>query len=195
MPRTSESKVLLIAIAGTFMVILDQTIMNTALPHIIAVFNETADRAQLVISAYLMASAITTPAAAFLVERFGIKRVYLFAQAGFLFGSILCGLSWDAGSLISFRVLQGLCGGLLGPLAMTFLFTTVPPEDRGEAMALFGIPMMLAPAIGPTLGGYLVDSWSWRMCFYVNVPVVLMAILHGTGLDRRYSHNRRNFRL
>ncbi|MGD0355024.1 MAG: DHA2 family efflux MFS transporter permease subunit [Dehalococcoidia bacterium] len=179
MPRISESKVLFIAIAGTFMVILDQTIMNTALPHIMAVFNETADRAQLVISAYLMAAAITTPTAAFLVERFGIKRVYLFAQAGFLFGSILCGVSWNIGSLISFRVLQGLCGGLLSPLAMTFLFTTVPPEDRGEAMALFGIPMMLAPAIGPTLGGYLVDSWSWRMCFYVNVPVVILAILMG----------------
>ncbi|MHB8085061.1 MAG: DHA2 family efflux MFS transporter permease subunit [Dehalococcoidia bacterium] len=179
MPRTSESKVLLIAISGTFMVMLDQTIMNTALPHIIAVFNETADRAQLVISAYLMASAISTPTAAFLVERFGIKRIYLFAQAGFLFGSILCGLSWDASSLITFRILQGLCGGLLSPLAMTFLFTSVPPEDRGEAMALFGIPIMLAPAIGPTLGGYLVDSWSWRMCFYVNVPVVLIAILMG----------------
>ncbi|MGA2158791.1 MAG: DHA2 family efflux MFS transporter permease subunit [Dehalococcoidia bacterium] len=179
MPRTSESKVLLIAISGTFMVMLDQTIMNTALPHIIAVFNETADRAQLVISAYLMASAISTPTAAFLVERFGIKRVYLFAQAGFLFGSILCGLSWDASSLITFRVLQGLCGGLLSPLAMTFLFTSVPPEDRGEAMALFGIPIMVAPAIGPTLGGYLVDYWSWRMCFYVNVPVVLLAIIMG----------------
>jgi DHA2 family multidrug resistance protein len=179
MSRISESKVLFIAIAGTFMVILDQTIMNTALPHIMAVFSETPDRAQLVISAYLMAAAITTPTAAFLVERFGIKRVYLFAQAGFLFGSILCGVSWNADSLISCRVLQGLCGGLLSPLAMTFLFTSVPPEDRGEAMALFGIPMMVAPAIGPTLGGYLVDSWSWRMCFYVNVPVVLLAILMG----------------
>ncbi len=179
MPRTSEPKVLLIAIAGTFMVILDQTIMNTALPHIIAVFNETPDRAQLIISAYLMANAISTPAAAFLVERFGIKRIYLFAQCGFLMGSILCGLSWDATSLITFRVLQGLCGGLLNPLAMTFLFTTVPPEDRGEAMALFGIPMMLAPAIGPTLGGYLVDAWSWRMCFYINVPIVLLAVIMG----------------
>ena len=195
MPRTSESKVLLVAIAGTFMVILDQTIMNTALPHIIAVFNETADRAQLVISAYLMATAITTPAAAFLAERFGIKRVYLFAQAGFLVGSILCGMSWDASSLITFRVLQGLCGGLLSPLAMTFLFTTVPPEDRGDAMAIFGIPMMLAPAIGPTLGGYLVDSWSWRMCFYVNVPVVLIAICMGLAWIEDTPNSRRNFRL
>ena len=179
MPKTSESRVLAVAIIGTFMVILDQTIMNVALPHIMAVFNETADRAQLVVSAYLMATAISTPAAAFLAERFGMKKVYLFSQAGFLIGSILCGLSWDIGSLITFRVIQGLAGGLLNPLAMTFLFMNVPPEDRGTAMAIFGIPMMLAPAIGPTLGGYIVDYWSWRMVFYVNVPVVLIAIALG----------------
>lgn len=179
MPKTSESRVLLVSIAGTFMVILDQTIMNTALPHIMAVFNETTDHAQLIISAYLMATAITTPAAAFLSERYGIKKVYIFSQMGFLLGSILCGISWDASSLITFRILQGLAGGLLSPLAMTLLFTTVPPEDRGTAMGIFGIPMMLAPAIGPTLGGYLVDFWSWRMVFYVNVPVVLAAIAMG----------------
>jgi EmrB/QacA subfamily drug resistance transporter len=179
MPKTSESKVLIIAIAGTFMVILDQTIMNTALPHIIAVFNETTDRAQLIVSAYLMATAITTPCAAFLAGRFGIKRVYIFSQAGFLLGSVLCGISWDANSLIFFRVIQGLAGGLLSPLSMTFLFLTVPPEDRGTAMAVFGIPMMLAPAIGPLVGGYLVDYWSWRMVFYINVPVVLVAIALG----------------
>ena len=179
MPKSSESRVLAVAIIGTFMVILDQTIMNVALPHIMAVFNETADRAQLVVSAYLMATAISTPAAAFLAQRFGIKKVYIFSQAGFLVGSILCGLAWDTGSLITFRVLQGLAGGLLSPLAMTFLFMNVPPEDRGTAMAIFGIPMMLAPAIGPTLGGYLVDYWSWRMVFYVNVPIVLIAIAMG----------------
>jgi len=179
MPKASESRVLAVAIIGTFMVVLDQTIMNVALPHIMAVFNETADRAQLVVSAYLMATAISTPAAAFLAQRFGIKKVYLFSQAGFLVGSILCGIAWNTSSLITFRVMQGLAGGLLNPLAMTFLFMNVPPEDRGTAMAIFGIPMMLAPAIGPTLGGYLVDYWSWRMVFYVNVPVVLIAIAMG----------------
>ncbi len=177
MPQTTEWKILLVAIAGTFMVILDQTIMNIALPHIMAVFNVTTDHAQLVISAYLMATAITTPVAAFLCIRFGTKRVYILSQIGFLLGSILCGLSWDANSLITFRILQGLAGGLLSPIAMTILFLNVPPGDRGTAMAIFGIPMMLAPAIGPTLGGYLVDYLSWRMCFYVNVPVVLTAIL------------------
>ncbi|MBN1691774.1 MAG: DHA2 family efflux MFS transporter permease subunit [Dehalococcoidia bacterium] len=179
MPKTSESRVLAVAIIGTFMVILDQTIMNVALPHIMAVFNETTDRAQLVVSAYLMATAISTPAAAFLAQRFGIKKVYLWSQAGFLLGSVLCGIAWNTSSLITFRVLQGLAGGLLNPLAMTFLFLNVPPEDRGTAMAIFGVPMMLAPAIGPTLGGYIVDYWSWRMVFYINVPVVLIAIMLG----------------
>jgi EmrB/QacA subfamily drug resistance transporter len=179
MPQTTEWKILLVAIAGTFMVILDQTIMNIALPHIIAVFNVPTDHAQLVISAYLMATAITTPAAAFLCNRFGTKRVYILSQAGFLLGSILCGISWNADTLIVFRILQGLAGGLLSPIAMTLLFLNVPQEQRGTAMAIFGIPMMLGPAIGPTLGGYLVTDWSWRMCFYVNVPIVLVAILLG----------------
>jgi len=179
MSRISEYKVLIVAIMGTFMVVLDQTIMNIALPHIMAVFNETADRAQLVISAYMMATAITTPAAAYLCNKFGIKNIYLLSQAGFLLGSVLCGIAWNTNTLIFFRVLQGLAGGLLSPIAMTMIFMDVKPEDRGTMMAIFGIPMMLAPAIGPTLGGYLVTYWDWRMCFYVNVPVVLVAIAIG----------------
>jgi EmrB/QacA subfamily drug resistance transporter len=179
MPSSSQSKIILVAIAGTFMVILDQTIVNVALPHIMAVFNETADRAQLVISAYLMATAISTPAAAFMSTRFGVKRVYLVSQVGFLAGSVLCGMAWNTNTLILFRIIQGLSGGLLMPLAMTFLFTSVPHEQRGSALAIFGIPMILGPAIGPTLGGYLVTDLTWRMCFYVNVPVVILAILMG----------------
>lgn len=179
MPKVVEWEILTVAVLGTFMVALDQTIMNIALPHIMAVFNETADRAQLVISAYMMATAITTPAAAYLCSRFGIKKIYLLSQAGFLLGSVLCGLAWDTNTLIFFRILQGLAGGLLVPIIMTMLFTNVPPEERGTMMAIFGIPTMLAPVIGPVLGGYLVTYWDWRMCFYVNVPVVLLAMAMG----------------
>jgi DHA2 family multidrug resistance protein len=179
MPKVSESKILAVAIFGTFMEILDQTVMNVALPHIMAVFSATADKAQLIVSAYLMASAFSTPAAAFLSDRFGIKKVYLASQIGFLLGSVLCGLSWDTESLIGFRILQGLSGGLLNPLSMTFIYMNVPPEKRGTAMAMLGIPMMLAPAIGPTLGGYLVTYWDWRLVFYINVPIVLTAITMG----------------
>jgi DHA2 family multidrug resistance protein len=179
MPKVSESKILAVAIFGTFMEILDQTVMNVALPHIMAVFNATADRAQLIVSAYLMASAISTPAAAFLSDRFGIKKVYLASQIGFLLGSVLCGLSWNSDSLIGFRILQGLSGGVLNPLSMTFIYMNVPPEKRGSAMAMLGIPMMLAPVLGPTLGGYLVTYWDWRLVFYINVPIVLTAIMMG----------------
>jgi EmrB/QacA subfamily drug resistance transporter len=176
---SQQWKIVIVTIVGTFMVVLDQTIVNIALPHIMSVFHETADKAQLVISAYLMANAITTPASAYLSMRFGIKRVYLYGQMGFLVGSVLCGLAWDTSSLITFRVIQGLSGGLLSPLAMTLLFTNVPKEQRGMAMAIFGIPIMLGPAIGPTLGGYLVDSLDWRWCFYVNVPIVILAVFIG----------------
>jgi DHA2 family multidrug resistance protein len=179
MPQNAEWKILLVSISGTFMVILDQTIMNIALPHIMAVFNETTDRAQLVISAYMMATAVTTPAAAYLCTRFGLKRVFILSQVGFLLGSVLCGMAWNSYTLILFRIIQGLAGGLLSPIAMTLLFIKIPPQDRGTAMGIFGIPMMLGPAIGPTLGGYLVDYWDWRWCFYVNVPVVLAAIFIG----------------
>lgn len=161
------------------MVILDQTVTNVALPHIMSVFNETADHAQLVVSAYMLASAVSVLLAPFLSTRFGIKRVYLFSQAGFIAGSILCGISWNANALVFFRIVQGLSGGLLMPLAMTFLFTHVPPTERGTTMSIFGIPMMLGPAFGPTLGGYLVDTWGWRMIFYINVPVVILAIIMG----------------
>ena len=181
MPNKSIYKVVLVGISGAFMVVMDQTIMNVALPRIIAVFNETTDRAQLVVSAYMLASAITIPAAAYLAERFGSKRVFLISEIGFLAGSIFCGISWDLASLIAFRVLQGLAGGVLITLTMAYIFTNVPSENRGTAMAMFGIPTMLAPAIGPTLGGYLVDFYSWRMVFYVNIPIVLIALIMGSA--------------
>jgi EmrB/QacA subfamily drug resistance transporter len=177
--QTSESKILLVAITGSFMEILDQTVMNVALPHIIAVYNVAIDHAQLIVSTYLMASAISTPTAAFLSQRFGIKRVYMIAQIGFLIGSILCGLSWSADTLIAFRIIQGLSGGLMNPLSMTFIYMSVPPERRGHAMSMLGIPLMLAPAIGPTFGGYLVTYWSWRTVFFINVPIAVIAILLG----------------
>lgn len=179
MPKVSESQILAVAITGSFMEILDQTVMNVALPHIIAVYNVAIDHAQLIVSTYLMASAISTPTAAFLSQRFGIKRVYMIAQIGFLVGSILCGLSWSADTLIAFRIIQGLSGGLMNPLSMTFIYMTVPPERRGRAMSMLGIPIMLAPAIGPTFGGYLVTYWSWRTVFFINVPIAIIAILLG----------------
>lgn len=172
-------KVVMVAVFGTLMEMIDMTIVVIALPRILTVFHENIDRVQLVSSVYLVATAITAPAAAFLARRYGVKRVYLFGQIGFLIGSMLCGISWNVYALIIFRVIQGLSGGLESPLGMSLIFTYVPPEERGTAMGIFGIPMVLAPILGTTLGGYLVQYWDWRMCFYVNLPVVTAASLLG----------------
>ena len=171
-----EIEILVVIILGTFMYALDGTIMNIALPNIMAVFNETPDRAQLVISAYTLASAITMAASAFLIDRFGIKKVYIASLVGFLIGSMLCGMAWNSNALIFFRILQGAAGGLLMPCSMAMLVIFIPAEKRGMAMAAQAIPTMLGPALGPVVGGYLVTYWNWRYCFYVNLPVMLVAI-------------------
>jgi EmrB/QacA subfamily drug resistance transporter len=170
-------KIILVAIAGTFMMMIDATIVNIALPHILAVFNETLDKMQFVTSAYLMAMAVSAPLATYLMTKLGVKRIYIASLILFLAGSMLCGFSWNTNSLIICRIVQGASSGVLMPLAMTLIFTNVPPEGRGTAMGLFGIPMVLAPAIGVTLGGYLVEYLDWRWCFYVNVPIVIVAVI------------------
>jgi len=172
-----QTKLLLVVIAGTFMVMIDATIVNIALPHILSVFNEPLDKMQFVTSAYLMAMAVSAPLATYLMNKFGVKRVWLLSLVFFLAGSIFCGMAWNTNSLIVCRIVQGLASGVLTPLAMTLIFTTVPPEGRGTAMGIFGAPMVLAPIIGVTLGGYLVEYMDWRWCFYVNVPIVIVAVL------------------
>jgi EmrB/QacA subfamily drug resistance transporter len=171
-----EIELLTVIVLGTFMYALDGTIMNIALPNIMAVFNETPDRAQLVVSAYTLASAITMAASAFLIDRIGIKKVYIISLVGFLAGSMLCGLAWSSGTLIFFRIIQGAAGGLLMPVSMAMFVIFIPVEKRGMAMAFQAIPMMLGPALGPVVGGYLVTYWNWRYCFYINLPVMLVAI-------------------
>lgn len=176
MLNKKEIEIMVVIVLGTFMYALDGTIMNIALPNIMAVFNETPDRAQLVISAYTLASAITMAASAFLIDRYGIKKIYIFSLTGFLIGSILCGMAWNSNTLIFFRIIQGAAGGLLMPCSMAMLVIFIPAEKRGMAMAAQSIPTMLGPALGPVVGGYLVTYWNWRYCFYVNLPVILVAI-------------------
>ncbi len=110
------------------------------------------------------------PLAGWAVDRFGTKRVFMAAVAAFAGGSLLCGLAWSAGSLIAFRVLQGLGGGLVMPVGMTILAHAAGPERMGRVMALVGAPMLLAPALGPVLGGALIDGASWRLIFFINLP-------------------------
>jgi len=172
-----QTKIIFVAIGGTFMMMIDSTIVNIALPHILSVFNDTIDKMQFVTSAYLMAMAVGAPLATYLMSKFGVKRIYIGCLVLFLIGSMCCGFAWNTNSLIFFRIFQGFSSGIMMPLAMTLIFTNVPPEGRGTAMGIFGIPMVLAPAIGVTLGGYLVEYLDWRWCFYVNVPIVVLAVL------------------
>ncbi|MCX6006728.1 MAG: MFS transporter, partial [Chloroflexi bacterium] len=148
-----EIEIMVVVVLGTFMYALDGTIMNIALPNIMAVFNETPDRAQLVVSAYTLASAITMAASAFLIDRFGIKKVYIISLVGFLIGSMLCGMAWNSNTLIFFRIIQGAAGGLLMPCSMAMFVIFIPVEKRGMAMAAQSIPIMLGPALGPVVGG------------------------------------------
>lgn len=174
--------VLAVTVVGMFMSILDQTVVNVALPHIIGVFNASVDSVQLVVTGYALALAIIIPATGYLQDTFGSKRVWLFSLTAFTAGSMLCGLSWNTQSLIVFRVLQGLGGGMLQPLAMAMIYRVVPPAERGFTMGILGIPLLVAPAIGPTLGGWLVEFVDWRTIFMINVPVGVLGVFMSISL-------------
>ena len=172
-----EIEIMVASILGAFLYAMDGTIMNIALPNVMAVFNQTPDRAQLVVSAYTLASAIAMATSAFLIDRYGIKKIYIISLIIFLVGSALCGLAWSGDILVLFRIIQGVSGGLLLPCAMSMLVIFIPVEKRGMAMSAMAIPTLVAPALGPVVGGYLVTYWSWRYCFYINIPIVLVAMV------------------
>lgn len=176
--------VLFTVIFGTFMVILDATAVNVAIPNFRDVFAENGQKAALdavdgIITAYLLALGIITPLAGYLADRFGIKRVYLISLGFFVGGSALCSLAPSLGWLIAFRAVQGLGGGILVPLGTSMLINAFPERQRGLAFGIFGIPLIVAPASGPVLGGYFVEYLTWHYIFLVNIPVGLVGILLG----------------
>jgi len=172
-----EWQALIVVVIGTFMVILDTTVVNIALPKIITVFNAPVDTAQFVLTAYLIALAIIMPASGYLSDTVGTKRIYLLSLLLFTAGSLLCSLSWDVMSLVFFRVLQGLGGGMLTPLGMTIIYQTTPPERRGLVTGVFGLPILFAPVVGPTLGGYIVEYIDWRFIFTLNLPIGILGLV------------------
>ncbi len=179
--------VLIVVIFGSFMSILDQTVVNNALPRLQSVFTTDLGSVQWIITAYTLTQGVFTPTTAFFVNRLGTKRFYLAALILFTLGSALCGLAWNLPTLIIFRVLQAIGGATLFPLAITLLFNEFPPQQRGLATGIISVSALLAPAIGPTLGGYFVTYADWRMIFYINVPVGVLAILMGIVLLREHS--------
>lgn len=174
-------KVLISVMFGVFMIILDSTIVNIAFPTLRLEFRASLAESQWVISIYVLALGITTPVSGFLADRFGIKRIYLFGLALFTLGSFLCGLSPSLGLMIAFRALQGLGGGLAQPLGAAQLFRAFPAKEQGTAFGIFGLALVVAPALGPILGGWLVDANLWRSIFFINVPIGIAAVVLGSG--------------
>jgi len=171
--------VVITVIFGVFVSILDSTIVNTAIPKIEAVFGAGLHQASYIATAYTLAAGVVVGASSYLAARFGIKRVFLTSLTLFTIGSALCGLAWNIDTLILFRILQGAGGAALFPLGISMIFATFPPEERGLVNGVFGIPVLFAPAIGPTLGGYIVQYIDWRWIFYVNVPIGILGVFIG----------------
>jgi EmrB/QacA subfamily drug resistance transporter len=162
---------------GAAMTIVDSTIVNVALERLAVSFDARLATIQWVSTAYLIALASVIGLAGWASDRFGTRRTFMAAVGAFLAGSLLCGLAWSAGALIAFRALQGLGGGLVMPVGMTILARAAGPERMGRVMALVGVPMLLAPALGPALGGALIDGAGWRLIFFVNLPIGAVALM------------------
>src|SRR5579863_2620510 len=162
---------------AAFMEALDTSIANVALPHIAGSMGASNDESTWVLTTYLVSNAVVLPISGFLVDWLGRKRFFLICVAFFTASSFLCGLAPSLGLLLFFRVLQGAFGGGLQPMTQAILADTFPPEKRGLAFALYGVTIVCAPAIGPTLGGWITDNYSWRWIFYINVPVGILAVL------------------
>jgi EmrB/QacA subfamily drug resistance transporter len=166
-----------VVLIGAVMSILDTTVINVAIDRLAIDFNTSLTTIQWVVTGYTLALAAVIPATGWAADRFGTKRIYLWSLVLFLLGSILSGLAWSADSLIAFRVLQGIGGGMIMPAVMTIMTKKAGPARMGRVMGVLGVPMLVAPIIGPILGGWLVDSVSWRWIFFINVPIGIVGFI------------------
>lgn len=162
---------------ATFMEVLDTTVVNVSLPHIAGSLSATIDEATWALTSYLVANAIVLPMTGWLASLVGRKRLLLLSVVGFTTSSLFCGLAPTLGTLVAFRVVQGATGGALQPLSQAVLLEAFPVEERGKAMAFWGFGIVVAPILGPVLGGWLTDSYSWRWVFYINIPVGIASLV------------------
>jgi DHA2 family multidrug resistance protein len=171
--------VLVSVVFAIFMVVLDTTVVNVAFPTLRTEFNASISDAQWIISIYILSLGISTPLSAFLAKRFGMKKVFLAGLAIFSIGSFLCGIAPNLLFLTIMRAIQGFGGGIAVPLGPAFLFRTFPAKEQGYALGIFGIVLLVAPAMGPILGGFLIDQSLWRFIFFINPPIGIIGILLG----------------
>ncbi|MDR3754180.1 MAG: DHA2 family efflux MFS transporter permease subunit, partial [Terracidiphilus sp.] len=175
-PTVNPWMVALSVMLSTFMVVLDSSIANVALPHIAGSLSASTDESTWVLTSYLVSNAIMLPASSWIARRIGRKRLLMLSILAFTGASILCGMALNMPMLIVARILQGAGGGGMQPLAQSIMLESFPPEKHGKAMAAYGVGIVVAPVIGPTLGGWITDSYSWRWIFYINLPVGLLAL-------------------
>lgn len=168
---------LLVLVAGMFMSVLDITIVNVAIPSIQADLGTTLSEVLWIATAYTLTLGVVVPLSSWLGDRFGLTQVYKLSLFGFAATSALCGLAWNLESLIGFRMLQAVSGGILPVITLTIVYQIVPREKIGSAMALYGMGVVFAPAVGPVLGGYIVEHADWRLIFFVNVPVGVLGLI------------------
>ncbi len=181
MTATAVSRVnpviVIAVVLSAILEVLDSTIVNVALPHIQAAFGATTDQATWILTSYIVTAVVVMPLTGFVACRVGRRRLILTAVTGFATMSVLCGLSWSLQTIVAFRLAQGMFGAFLIPLSQSILFDAFPREKRGQAMAVFGLGVVVAPVLGPTIGALLTEYFSWRMVFFVNLPVAAMALL------------------
>jgi len=176
-PHINPWVIAIAVMLSTFMEVLDTTVVNVSLPHIAGSLSATVDEATWTLTSYLVANAIILPLTGWLSNFFGRKRMLMLSVTGFTIASFLCGLAPSLPFLVVCRIIQGACGGGLQPISQAILLESFPPEDRGKAMGFWGLGIVVAPMLGPVLGGWLTDSHSWRWVFYINVPIGVISVV------------------
>ena len=182
---------------AVFIYVLDGTIANVALPHMAGSFSATRDESIWILTSYLIASGVIIPSVDFFSKLLGRKNFYVISILIFTIASMLCGMAQNLGQMVIFRVLQGAGGGGILPISQAIMMESFPKEKRGMAMAIFGMGIIVAPIVGPVLGGWITDNWSWPWIFYINVPFgCLAAVLsHKLLFNPPYSHRQKNVKI
>jgi len=174
---------------GMLLVMMDTTAMNIAIPHIKSSFHIALNTAQWSVTVYTLAMALVIPFAGFLADKYSPKRIFSLALVFFTIASLLIAISTSIEQLILYRIIQGLAGGVIGPIGIAMSFKTIPMEHRGKMMSILGLPMLLAPALGPTLSGWIIEHYDWHVVFYINIPIGIIAVIMSLTLLPHFETN------